>query len=76
MTDRQKELVRDLRLILLRLGYPPIVIVDNETLEAVEQNLTEWLESYGRPPILSCGMNGLWFKGCELVLKVEEKKNV
>lgn len=71
MTNKQKELVFDLRLALMRSDYPPIFAVDNETLEAVEMNLEEWLIEKGQDPILQCGKNGLFFKGCELVLRVE-----
>ena len=69
MTDKQKELVHNLRETLFKLGYPHIYAVDNETLEAVEANLTEWLISKNMDPILQCGKYGLFFKSCELVLK-------
>lgn len=70
MTTRQIELVHTLRVSLLRNGYPKIVIVDNEILEAVECYISEELEKHGEPKILKCGRNGLLFKGCELVLGV------
>lgn len=69
MTERQKELVKKLRYELLRACYPTIYIVDNETLEAVEKNLEEHLESLGLDPILQCGKYGLFFKGVQLVLE-------
>ena len=71
MTDRQRDLVHNLREKLFRNNYPLIFVVDNETLEAVEQDITEWLESRGESPILKCGRHGLFFKGCELVLEVK-----
>jgi hypothetical protein len=71
MTKRQEDLVHQLRLDLLRSGYPPVYAVDNETLEAAEQYLIEWAEDKGIDPILKCGQYGLYFKGCELVIKVD-----
>lgn len=70
MNEKEQELVRKLRQDLFLANYPPIYAVDNETLCAVERNLEEWLIEQGKDPILQCGKNGLWFKGCELVLKV------
>lgn len=69
MTSEQTALVHKLRLELLRMGYPPIVVVDNATLEAVEEYTLEHLKKLNYPEILLCGNNGLLFKGCELVLK-------
>lgn len=69
MTAKQLELVRELRYELLRHGYPKVFVVNNETLEAVEADLTEILERQGEYPILKCGKHGLFFKGCELVLQ-------
>lgn len=71
MTHQQQRLVRVLRIELLRNNYPKIFIVDNETLEAVEEHIREYLESIGEPPVLKCGKHGLYFKGVELVLKIE-----
>jgi len=72
MTEKQEQLVRDLRLKLLRSDYPPIYGVTNEELTAVEQHLEEWLLSLDQDPILLCGEHGLYFKGCQLVLIPEE----
>lgn len=71
MTDKQKELIDDLRLELLRNNYPKIFVVDKETLIAAECALSEHLKELGLPEILQCGKNGLWFKGCELVLEAK-----
>ena len=70
MTQEEERLVRILRLELLRNGYPKIYPVDIHTLEAVEKSIMEHLESLGEPPIVQCGKHGVYFKGCELVLKV------
>ncbi len=74
MTEKQTKIVKALREEMMRTGYQDIYIVNNETLEAVERHLEEWLESLGRPPILQCGKNGLLFKGCELVLEVKNDR--
>lgn len=68
MTEKETELIRKLRVSLYKSNYPPVFMVDNETLEAVEQAILEHLIELGLDPILQCGKNGLWFKGCELVL--------
>ena len=70
MAEKQINLVHNLRLELLRAGYPEIYIVDNEILEAVECNILEHLKSLGYPEILVCGDQGLLFKGVQLVLKI------
>jgi hypothetical protein len=71
MTIKQLELVKNLRHELLRNGYPKIYPVDIETLEAVECDILEVLEKLGEYPILKCGKQGLFFKNCELVIRVE-----
>jgi hypothetical protein len=71
MTSKQERLVSELRIHMMRTGYQPIYIVDNETLEACEEHIRMHLALINESPILKCGKNGLLFKGCELVLKVE-----
>lgn len=75
MTRKQYKLVRDLRSFLLKGKYPAVVAVDNETLIAVETYLTENLRKKGLPEILLCGKFGLYFKGIELVLEVNESRS-
>jgi hypothetical protein len=70
MTQEEERLVRILRIKLLQNGYPKIYVVDHPTLEAVEKSIMEHLESLGEPPIVQCGKNGVYFKGCELVIRV------
>lgn len=65
------ELVKQVRIKLLRANYPPVFIVSNEELCAVEDYLIEELKKQNLPTILKCGKNGLYFKGCELVLRVD-----
>ena len=72
MTKQQEKLVYDLRVTLLRNSYPPIFVVSLAELEAAEQSILEHLKRWGYPEILLCGENGLYFKGCELVLEVKE----
>jgi len=72
MTNKQMNLVLSLRVKLMRYGYPNIFIVSNEELTAAEESIIEWKLKAGLDPILLCGENGLYFKGCELVLEVKE----
>jgi len=72
MTKEQTIIIHELRTKLFRSGYPPIFIVSLAELEAVEDYSREWLIEHKYPPILACGKNGLYFKGCELVLEVKE----
>ena len=72
MTERQKQLVHDLRVKLFHHNYPPIFIVTNEELCATEDYLIEELQKRNEPTILKCGKHGLYFKGCELVLEVKD----
>jgi len=65
------ELVRNLRIKLLRAGYPEIYVVDNDTLEAIEIAIMDNLESKNEPPIIKCGKYGVLFKGVQLVLEVK-----
>lgn len=71
LTERQTEIINWLRRALFLANYPPIFAVDNETLEAIEQAILIDLETKDLDPILKCGKNGLFFKGCELVLEVK-----
>jgi hypothetical protein len=71
MTTEQEKLVKNLRLKLLRAGYPDVLIVSLQELEAAEEHLREWLTSEGKDPILLCGDHGLFFKGVQLVLEVK-----
>lgn len=71
MTERQQQLVHDLRVKLLYRNYPKIFIVSDEELTAVEEAIREELIKQGKDPILKCGNHGLYFKGCELVLEVK-----
>lgn len=75
MTKKQRQLVRELREFLLKNKYPAVVAVDNETLIAVERYLQEHLVKMGIAPILLCGKFGLYFKGIELVLEINEPRS-
>ena len=68
LSERQRTLVLDLRQLMLVSGYQSIYAVSNETLTAVELYLESELIARGEYPLLKCGKNGLYFKGCELVL--------
>lgn len=72
MTKEQIDLVHTLRVKLMRAGYPSIFIVSSDELTAVEEYIIKWKQTQGFDPILLCGENGLYFKGCELVLEVKE----
>lgn len=72
MTKEQIDLVHNLRVKLMRAGYPSVFIVSDAELTAAEESILEWKQAQEFDPILLCGENGLYFKGCELVLEAKE----